>query len=72
MLSWFCPMLFIATQKKKTKVCCGSRLRLVPLGCLLFALVHPSRRVPGPIGSSASAVDITKPASSFSGGEGET
>jgi tetratricopeptide (TPR) repeat protein len=38
MLSWFCPMVFIATQKKKTKVSCGSRLRLAPLGCLPFAL----------------------------------
>ena len=39
MLSWFCPMVFIATQKKKTKVSCGSRLRLAPLGCSLLALV---------------------------------
>jgi tetratricopeptide (TPR) repeat protein len=37
MLSWFCPMVFIATQK--TMVSYGSRLRLARLGCLLFALV---------------------------------
>ena len=41
MLSWFCPMVFIATQKKKTMVSYGSRLRLARLGCLLFALVLP-------------------------------
>jgi tetratricopeptide (TPR) repeat protein len=39
MLRWFCPMVFIATRKKKTNVSCGSRHLVACLGCSLLALV---------------------------------
>jgi tetratricopeptide (TPR) repeat protein len=38
-LNCFCPMVFMATQKKGTKVSCRSCLRLALAGCLLFAPV---------------------------------
>jgi tetratricopeptide (TPR) repeat protein len=38
-LKCFCPIVFIATQKKKTRVARRSRHRLASIGCLLFTLV---------------------------------